>query len=153
MHLVSLYAGVLVVIAVTLYLFLGGGDPMLRIKLIVMYSATIVILLYGLVVLVAIATGEIPIAALLSEAGGGASMSRFQLLIFTLAIALCFVLIVVAKGELPKVPPEVLELLGVSATTYAVSKGIQAGSDLKSKTDQTPPAPPPAANPPPGNNP
>lgn len=155
MNRLSLWIGVAVVAAVTLYLFFGSpSDPVMRFKLAVMYVAVIVILLYALVVLIAIATGEISIAALLSEAGGGASMSRFQLLIFTLTIALCFVLIVVAgtPPSLPKIPTEVLELLGVSASTYAVSKGIQASSDMKPKT-QDPAAGNPAANtPPPGAN-
>jgi hypothetical protein len=36
---------------------------------------------------------------------------------------------VVSTGKFPdKIPPEVLTLLGISATTYAVSKGIQAGA-------------------------
>ena len=138
MRRLSFYIVGAVVIAVTLYLFVGGGTPTDRMHLIVLYAATIMILLYGLVVLVAIATGEIPIAALLSESGGGASMSRFQLLIFTLTIALCFVLYVVSKGEFPTLPPEVLELLGISAGTYAVSKGIQASGNLKPKTATTP---------------
>jgi len=41
---------------------------------------------------------------------------------------------VAAKGEFPKeIPKEVLTLLGISATTYGVSKGIQAGGGLDSK--------------------
>jgi len=90
--------------------------------------------LFGFMILIAIASGKIDISRLLDEkstdgTAGGASMSRFQLLIFTFVIALSLFLIVVHTGAFPvKIPPEVLTLLGISATTYAVSKGIQAGS-------------------------
>jgi len=131
----ALWIGLAVVVVVTLYMLFGKGDPMERAQLTMMYATVVVIVLYAVVVLVAIATGEISIGALLSEAGGGASMSRFQLLIFTLTIAMSFVFIVVSTKQLPKVPTEILTLLGVSASTYAVSKGIQAGGELKPKTD------------------
>jgi hypothetical protein len=93
-------------------------------------------------VLAAIASGKIDISHLLEEkspdgATGAASMSRFQLLIFTFVIALSLFLIVVNTGGFPdKIPPEVLTLLGISATTYAVSKGIQAGSQSSSRKNQ-----------------
>jgi hypothetical protein len=42
---------------------------------------------------------------------------------------LSFFLIVASTGKFPdKIPTEVLTLLGISATTYAVSKGIGAGA-------------------------
>ena len=129
------WIGLAVVVIITLFLFYGKGTEMERLKLAAFYAAIVVTLLYALVVLTAIATGEISLANRLTESGGGASMSRFQLLIFTLIIAMCFVLIVVCKCEFPKIPPEVLELLGVSATTFAVSKGIQASGGLKPKVD------------------
>jgi ABC-type Fe3+-siderophore transport system permease subunit len=151
MNRLSLWIGGVVVIAIILYLFLGSGVDTNRIRLAVTCAAILVIVLYALVVLIAIATGEIQISALLTESGGGASMSRFQLLIFTLTIALCFVLYVVTKTDFPKLPPEVLELLGISASTFAVSKGIQASGGLKPKTDTTSgqgnDKPPPAGNP------
>jgi hypothetical protein len=57
-------------------------------------------------------------------------MSRFQLLVFTFVIALSLFLMVVAQNgtKFPEIPANVLTLLGISASTYAVSKGIQAGS-------------------------
>jgi hypothetical protein len=87
-------------------------------------------------ILAAIASGKIDISAILQEkekaadgTSSGASMSRFQLLIFTFVIALSLFLIVVNTGDFPStIPPEILTLLGISATTYAVSKGIQAGA-------------------------
>jgi hypothetical protein len=72
---------------------------------------------------------------LLKEVGGkGASMSRFQLLIFTLVIALSLFLLVVSQNRFPAVPPEVLTLLGISASIYAVSKGIQLSAPTSSDT-------------------
>lgn len=66
-----------------------------------------------------------------NRTGGGskASMSRFQLLVFTFVIAISLFLIVVnSKDKFPDIPTNVLLLLGISATTYGVSKGIQASS-------------------------
>ena len=52
-------------------------------------------------------------------------MSRFQLLIFTFVIAISlFVLVEANRGSIPDIPSGVLTLLGISASTYAVSKGI-----------------------------
>ncbi len=53
-------------------------------------------------------------------------MSRFQLLIFTLVIGLSFVLVVANTNKMPEISTQVLMLLGISGSTYAVSKGIQA---------------------------
>ena len=96
----------------------------------------------GFVVIWLILTSRIDLSHLLSEKdGSGASMSRFQLLIFIFVIALSFFLVVIAnikilqaKGSydhlpvLPDVPNGVLALLGISASSYAVSKAIQHGA-------------------------
>ena len=71
-------------------------------------------------------TDRIKLDQLLSEANGTASMSRFQLLIFTFVIA-ASLFYMVEKGNgtaFPEVPSGVLTLLGISASTYAVGKGI-----------------------------
>jgi hypothetical protein len=111
------------------------GEPDKKVVHAIEYGGLIVTFLFGFMILTAIASGKIDISRLLEEkstdgtAGGGASMSRFQLLIFTFVIALSLFLIVVNTGAFPaKIPPEILTLLGISATTYAVGKGIQAGS-------------------------
>jgi hypothetical protein len=44
---------------------------------------------------------------------------------------------VVSTSKLPDPSPDVLALLGISASTYAVSKGIQAGSALPPKAGST----------------
>jgi hypothetical protein len=107
------------------------------------YTICVLVAVIGLVVIWRMATGQIDLSSLLSEASGKASMSRFQLLVFTFVIALSFFLIVIsnikilqgsghtrASGvpELPEVPNGVLALLGISASSYAVSKAIQHGA-------------------------
>jgi hypothetical protein len=83
----------------------------------------------ALTVVVLIGMRRIDLSHLISEPTGDASMSRFQLLVFTFVIALSFLLIVTSGAERPAFPPEiptgVLTLLGISASSYLVSKGIQ----------------------------
>jgi len=81
----------------------------------------------GLIIIVYIWKGKIDLSALLSEANGQASMSRFQLLIFTFVIAISLFEMVemrVNPTGFPDIPNGVLTLLGISASTYAVGKGI-----------------------------
>jgi hypothetical protein len=109
------------------------------------YALLILIFFYGMVVLSKMMTGAIDLKLLLGESGGGASMSRFQLLIFTFVIGLSFFFVVTSNTEakFPDIPQSVLALLGISATTYGVSKGIQASSGLQSKETAPGPAPAP----------
>jgi len=109
------------------------GDATVKLKLAFEYGMLVLLFLFGFMILAAIASGKIDISKLLTEDGGGASMSRFQLLIFTFVVALSFFLIVVCDCKFPEIPANVLALLGISATTYGVSKGIQASSGLKGK--------------------
>jgi len=105
------------------------GDPKTKLVMTIGYALLALTFLFGMAILVEIIRGTIDLSALLSESGKGASMSRFQLLIFTFVIALSLFLMVVQNGtSFPKIPADVLTLLGISASTYAVSKGIQAGS-------------------------
>ena len=81
----------------------------------------------GLTIIVWIWIGKIDLSAVLNEPSGQASMSRFQLLIFTFVIAISFFSVVEMRPNtniLPDIPNGVLTLLGISASTYAVSKGI-----------------------------
>src|SRR5689334_11727137 len=85
----------------------------------------------GIAVLYYIFTQRIDLSKLLSETNGDASMSRFQLLIFTFVIAASLFLIVASPNPpaFPKeIPNGVLILLGISASSYLVSKGIQFSS-------------------------
>jgi hypothetical protein len=135
----------LVVVAVVLVYRCNPCTPEMRLALLAGYSTLILLFFFGLMVLLEMASGRIDLAELLSEKGPdgttcAASLSRFQLLIFTFAIALSLFLIVVSKRDFPNVPPAVLTLLGISASTYAVSKGIQASSASPAERDGEPPA-------------
>jgi hypothetical protein len=122
------------------------GDPtstevaLNKLKIATGFTLLALIFLFGFAVLVYIANGSIDLSELLSEPGDatkGASMSRFQLLIFTLVIALSLFLVVVSNMKFPDtIPPEILTLLGISASTYAVSKGIQVSGAQTTTTTQ-----------------
>jgi hypothetical protein len=80
----------------------------------------------GAMVLWRMYRSEINLTKLISEPDGDASLSRFQFLIFTFVIAMGYFLITLQnRGTFPDIPPNVLALLGISATSYVVSKGIQ----------------------------
>jgi len=130
--LIFLFLSLLAVIVV--YFFVPG-DAMNHLKVVTGYVTLMLLFFFGLMVLFAIARGAIDLSHLLSEAGGGASMSRFQLLIFTFVIAFSLFLIIVSSNPMkfPVIPAEILTLLGISASTYAVSKGIQASSPTLKK--------------------
>jgi hypothetical protein len=84
--------------------------------------------------------GKIDLSALLSEPSGQASMSRFQLLIFTFVIAVSLFAMVeshVNPTGFPDIPSGVLTLLGISASTYAVSKGITYSQPQSAAADST----------------
>ncbi len=81
-------------------------------------------------------SGKINLSSLLSESNGQASMSRFQLLVFTLVIAISFFILVERGTRFPDIPDGVLTLLGISASTYAVGKGISYSRDEGVTTPQ-----------------
>ena len=124
---------IMVVIAILMALaigFWGPGQAKEKLVFSIGYALLVLIFLFGMTILVDIIRGNIDLKNILSEDGKGASMSRFQLLIFTFVIAFSVFLLVAESDPpgFPKIPAEVLTLLGISASTYAVSKGIQAGS-------------------------
>jgi hypothetical protein len=77
------------------------GEGTTKVKLAICYAGLVLFFLFGFLILAGIASGKIDISQLLTESGGGASMSRFQLLIFTFVIGLSFFLIVVSTGKFP----------------------------------------------------
>jgi len=83
--------------------------------------------LLGAVIIWKIFTGDIDLTQLISEPTGDASLSRFQFLIFTFVIALSLFLVIAAATppHFPDIPGTVLTLLGISGSSYLVSKGIQ----------------------------
>lgn len=111
----------------------NADDRLKDLQVAVGYGVLIVVFFFGFVVVVDLITGDIDLSKLLTESGGGASMSRFQLLVFTFIIGLSLFFIVVGTKQFPTIPNEVLGLLGISATTYGVSKGIQGAGGLPSK--------------------
>jgi hypothetical protein len=98
------------------------------------YLICVLIGVLGFLVLREIYTGRIDLSRLISEPTGDASMSRFQFLVFTFVIAFSLFLVVVATlsggtpsggPRFPDIPATVLTLLGISGSSYLVSKGIQ----------------------------
>jgi len=83
--------------------------------------------LLGLAIIIKIFTGDIDLSQLISEPNGDASLSRFQFLVFTFVIALSLFLVIAASNptRFPDIPGTVLTLLGISGSSYLVSKGIQ----------------------------
>jgi hypothetical protein len=81
----------------------------------------------GVLVLYLIARDRIDLSRLISEPNGDASMSRFQLLVFTLVIGLSLFVVTASANPpaFPDVPGSILSLLGISASSFLVSKGIQ----------------------------
>jgi len=76
-------------------------------------------------------SGKINLSLLISEKDPPyqASMSRFQLLVFTFVIAMSLFFVIMGKpGSAPGFPKEIpggtLALLGISGSSYLVSKGI-----------------------------
>lgn len=101
---------------------------MATLQLICGYIICFLIGLLGLLVLWNILIGKIDLSEMISEENGGASMSRFQFLVFTFVIALSLFLVIIAAPQhptFPEVPGTVLSLLGISGSSYLVSKGIQ----------------------------
>ena len=145
---------VIIVIGIGVWNAVPDHDAMKMAKLAFAYTMLTLLFLFGFLIVTAMATGKIDIGSLLTEGHGKltkASMSRFQLLIFTFVIGISFFYVVVCNCEMPKVPAEVLTLLGISASTYGVSKGIHAGTTDKDPDEgAAPPASPKPAAPAPG---
>ncbi|MDR3526629.1 MAG: hypothetical protein P4L57_05070 [Rhizomicrobium sp.] len=96
-----------------------------------LFAAALLLVIIGtaFLVLYLIARGRINIYDLLAEPDSTkASLSRFQFLLFTFVIAGLFLLLSVESGGFVIIPDSVLGLLGISAGTYAVSKGITASN-------------------------
>lgn len=109
-----------------------------RLKLATGYALLIFLFFLSMVVLLDIVRNKIDLSEMLEELSGGASMSRFQLLVFTFVIAFSLFIVIANQNSIPEIPNSVLGLLGVSASTYAVSKGLQVSSGQTEKSsDET----------------
>lgn len=91
------------------------------------YLACGLVGILGFFILWKIADGSIDLSRLISEPNGDASLSRFQFLVFTFVIALSLFLVIVSvkPAAFPNIPGTVLSLLGISGSSYLISKGIQ----------------------------
>lgn len=99
----------------------------MEIKLAVAWVTLGIITVLAGAILFRVVTGQIDLTRLISEPTGDASIARFQLLVFTFVVALSLFLII-ASGTppgFPDVPGGVLTLLGISSSSYVVSKSIQ----------------------------
>lgn len=108
---------------------MSSATPLTTLTLFAGWVVCIFVLFLGAAIIVLIAQGKINLTKLISEANGDASMSRFQLLVFTFVVALSFFLVVASSQRLPDIPGTVLSLIGISASSYLVSKGIQTSTD------------------------
>ena len=69
--------------------------------------------------------GKISLQGLIEEPGTGkASLSRFQLLLFTFVIAILYFALCMRANELLDIPNGVYTLLGISSGSFLISKGI-----------------------------
>ncbi|MGD0469243.1 MAG: hypothetical protein ABSA54_12775 [Terriglobales bacterium] len=111
-------------------------------EMLIGYLLCAIVALLGLLIIWRIATNQIDLTYLLSDDDGWASTSRFQLMVFIFVVALSFFLVVVSNVKmrqfagggattdgLPDVPGGVLALLGISASSYLVSRGISASQN------------------------
>jgi len=111
-----------------------------QLMLVVGWVTAIFVAALELIILWLMITGKIDLRELVSEkAGGAASLSRFQFLVFTFTIATSLVFITFAQSppKFPDVPPGVFALLGISGGSYVISKGIQANQDEPNTRDTT----------------
>lgn len=89
-----------------------------------------VIGLFAVLILWKIWRNEINISGLLAETSDGkASLSRFQFLVFTFIIGGLYLILSLETGNLIDVPQNALILLGISAGSYTISRGISASTD------------------------
>jgi hypothetical protein len=102
----------------------AAAEKLMTLKIVAGYGVTFFLGLLAFTLLWLVWKGEIDLDSLVSEVNGQASVSRFQLVIFTIVIALGFFVLTMQDGKFPEISPNILILLGISASTYAVGKGI-----------------------------
>ncbi len=90
------------------------------------YVLALALLGLYLVILMKIATDRIDLGSIISDgdSGGKTSISRFQLLVFTMTIAGLYVILSIENGQLIEVPNGALALLGISSSAFVVSKAV-----------------------------
>lgn len=94
---------------------------------------TLIVLALAFIVLWKIWKNQISLIGLLAEmpppgapvADSKASLSRFQMLIFTFVIAGLFMMLSIESGEFVEIPQNVLILLGISGGTYVLAQTVK----------------------------
>lgn len=78
------------------------------------------------VIILKVASDKINIGSIIVEGDGSGkgSISRFQLLVFTLTIAGLYLILCIENGALIDVPNGALGLLGISGGSFLMSKGM-----------------------------
>ena len=112
---------------------------MLKLRLAITYGLLVLIFLLWVRNPCSDREWKIDISELLEEESGGASTSRFQLLIFTFVIGLSFVLIVACNCKFPDVPANVLALPALARPHMESAKGYKQEPTLE--VDQLIPRP------------
>jgi hypothetical protein len=104
---------------------------MISLATVISYAGQIVAMLFGLSIVLlllsivsSIHKGKLDINKLISEPDGKASISRFQLFLFTFVIAGLYALLSIEAGRFVEIPDSVLGLLGISGGGFLLSKGI-----------------------------
>jgi hypothetical protein len=87
----------------------------------------------GALILWKLLTNQIKLDKLISEPNGDASLSRFQFLIFTFIVGMGVLVVTLRQSPpaFPEIPVGILALLGISAGSYVVAKGIQVQRDTR----------------------
>jgi hypothetical protein len=84
-----------------------------------------------------IATDRIKLDYLIADDNGDASLSRFQLLIFTFVISIGMLYLIFKGDAFPDIDEGVLVLLGISGASYALGKTIDKQPGPLSTVTQT----------------
>jgi len=94
--------------------------------MVVSWVALAIVTLLGVALLRGVYTGRIDLKDVIADKDGDASMGRFQLLLFTFVVALSFLYVVTSPGTgaFPEIPGSVLTLLGISGSSFLVSKSV-----------------------------
>jgi len=66
-----------------------------------------------------------------------ASLSRFQMLVFTFVVAGLFLMLSIEAGKLIDIPASVLGLIGLSGGTFVVSKGVTTSAEVQTIKEET----------------
>ncbi|GEM_PF-2361112 len=96
---------------------------------------TTIIMAFAGAVLWKIITGGIDLTGIIAEPAkpdqkvGKASLSRFQMLLFTFVVAGLFLMLSIEAGAFVNIPGNVLGLIGISGGTYVLSKTVGKEKD------------------------